>query len=507
MDENGLIHHHSARPSQQLTAMKTFFNTMSKRTPQQVRCSGDSHIHPSSRSSIWIALCVVSLLITIPAHISAQSLPDGMHVLSIPPETPVNIRDIDQDAKGTLWMIGFQSLYRYDGTTFTRISSAQNRQDITLRGVYRGLNVSSDGWLAINSAEQMLFYHSDRMMTAEYDLRLDAHNGATATQILNALADERGRIFCLLDNARIIMFDPDAPAFPEPSIIELVSVEDHASALSISRTAAGAIRVATSRGVFLVSHDDSSINVSSESAAPAHPASTIWSGVWFPGTIVGAGIFLFLAAYLAHRSKMRALDNLRFSISSDLHDEIGSDLSAIALEADLIARHTHLPKEDWQDIFDIGRKVRGAARKLRDVVWIMDPEQDSVEYLAARIREVCRTMLSGIETTVDIQDSIPDEVLSIEVKRNVLLMFKEILNNIVRHADATHVLVDARFVNNTFQLCVKDNGVGFDALNTPRGRGLHSISDRAKTLGGVLTIDAIPGSGTLICFKGRITRM
>jgi signal transduction histidine kinase len=94
-----------------------------------------------------------------------------------------------------------------------------------------------------------------------------------------------------------------------------------------------------------------------------------------------------------------------------------------------------------------------------------------------------------------------------EFKRHVLMMFKEILNNIVKHAEATSVEITLELDRERLRIRVRDNGRGFDPAVDTDGRGMKTLESRASTIGGLLTIESKQGSGTVVCVEARIARL
>jgi signal transduction histidine kinase len=231
-----------------------------------------------------------------------------------------------------------------------------------------------------------------------------------------------------------------------------------------------------------------------------------WQTFWFK-----AGVALLFAAvlYTLYRyrlSRLLELQRFRLRIADDLHDEIGSELSGIALESDLIARQLQAETPQHLRLTTIGRSIRAAADNLRDVVWVVNPELDTVQDLVARMRAIASKMLAGHQVTFESSTSPSWSSLDLEVKRHVLMMFKEMLNNILRHASATHVQIELNFKEKHLQLRVKDDGVGFTPSSPSTGRGLASLRSRAAAIGGKFTLESKPGSGTHVCLEADITR-
>jgi len=232
-----------------------------------------------------------------------------------------------------------------------------------------------------------------------------------------------------------------------------------------------------------------------------------WQTWWFRGVAL---ILLGALAYGGYRyrlAKVLALERFRLRIANDLHDDIGSDLSGLALESDLIARRLPEGDQGRKRLQTVARTIRSAADNLRDVVWIVSPDQDRVQDLVERIREVAAKMLAGIQYEFRCTGVVLSGPLDVEFKRHVLMMFKEMLHNVVCHARASRVDVEFEHGRGRIRLCVRDDGVGFDPSGAHSGRGLRSLRARASAIGGTVRIESTLGHGTVVCLEADIIRL
>ena len=236
-------------------------------------------------------------------------------------------------------------------------------------------------------------------------------------------------------------------------------------------------------------------------------APPLWQTWWFRGLLLVLLCALAYGAYRYRLARVVALERLRLRIANDLHDDIGSELSSLALESDLIARH--IPEGDpaRERLRTVGRTIRGAADNLRDVVWIVSPDRDRIEDLVERMKEVAAKMLSGLHCEFRVTGSRAAPALDMEFKRHVLMMFKEILHNVSTHARASRVDVELDLQTTHMRLCVRDNGVGFNTSERHSGRGFYSLHTRASAIGGKLSVESAPGLGTAVCLEVDITRL
>ncbi len=222
---------------------------------------------------------------------------------------------------------------------------------------------------------------------------------------------------------------------------------------------------------------------------------TLWETLWFRPmliAILGAAIW---AGCRYRVSKQRELERLRMRIAGDLHDDLSSDLSGIAVLADMVRQSEGLGAEERDDLGQIRDASMRMVDGLRDIVWYIDPDHDSLKATVRRMRSVASTLLRGVRH--DLHAEIPDRDLPLPVntRRNVFLVFKEAVHNIVRHADASRVEMEITVVGSRLQLSIADDGRGFDPTRADDGHGLRSMRRRAEEMGGRLEIDSTPGGG------------
>ena len=229
-----------------------------------------------------------------------------------------------------------------------------------------------------------------------------------------------------------------------------------------------------------------------------------WQTWWFRGLALMMMVALLTAAYRYRVAQLLAMERIRMRIARDLHDDIGSGLSSIALASELISQDTGLHDDRRRRLAQITGKARLMATALTDIVWLVDPEHDQLDDLIEHLEEVTRTLLVGIDYRIDRSAAPMLHRIHPEFRRHVYLIYKEILHNIVKHAQATHVTVTMQRDGRQFVLRVADDGVGFDPEQASRGHGLKNMQTRAHQIGGTLTLTGRPGEGTSVRLDARI---
>ncbi len=191
---------------------------------------------------------------------------------------------------------------------------------------------------------------------------------------------------------------------------------------------------------------------------------------------------------------------VRSRIASDLHDEIGSNLSSISVASQMIKRSSKLEEAEKEQLEDITATAKETADSIRDIIWFINPEHDKTEDLIFRMRDMAGKLLQGIECSFEAGDGRIIQSKDLQFRRNFCLIFKEILNNIVKHSNATRVCIKLEETSKELRLQVSDNGVGFDEneVDARRGEGIKNLRKRATETGCDLKIFSEPGKGTTV---------
>ena len=195
-----------------------------------------------------------------------------------------------------------------------------------------------------------------------------------------------------------------------------------------------------------------------------------------------------------------ALAGERARIARDLHDDLGTALTGVALEIDLARRH--LPNGVVTRLGESAARVRTLAERMREVVWAVNPQCDTVSSLASFLEQQAGALLSndGVRGRFEFPEDIPPLPLDSETRHQLALGVREALTNALRHAQATEVLLGLALGEGEIVISVRDNGRGFDvsAMRPEPGHGLHNLRVRLERIGGELAITSKPGQGTSV---------
>ncbi len=196
---------------------------------------------------------------------------------------------------------------------------------------------------------------------------------------------------------------------------------------------------------------------------------------------------------------------IRTRIATDLHDEIGSNLSSISLISGMLHNQPGLSKEIKEAFLDVNQAASKSTESIRDIVWFINPMSDQQGDLISRLKETANSMLANFEFNLVSPETDSVKKINPEVKRNVYLIFKEILNNIIKHSHASQVNIRINEDGNNLSIIVKDNGLGFEESTVKKGNGLLNLRNRAKQINGKLDILTSLGEGTKITLHLNIT--
>jgi len=225
----------------------------------------------------------------------------------------------------------------------------------------------------------------------------------------------------------------------------------------------------------------------------------IWQRWWLR---VLAGLMVGALAYAFHRyrvSRLLEVAAMRTRIATDLHDDIGANLTRIAVLSEVVRRQRSADGD--AQLASIAAVARESVTAMGDIVWAISPGRDGLIDLTRKMREHAEEVFATGETSLIFTapaDGARDIRLSVDMRRDIYLIFKEAVNNAARHADCSRVEVDIQSVGTQLILNVVDDGAGFDAADESDGNGLLSMRRRAERLGARFEVRSRPGEGTAI---------
>jgi signal transduction histidine kinase len=205
-----------------------------------------------------------------------------------------------------------------------------------------------------------------------------------------------------------------------------------------------------------------------------------------------------LAKQKAAFEKRYAIEQERARISAELHDDLGGNLSTIHLLSEIVKEKLH-DNVNTRQISKISESSKELLSKLNEIVWSLNINNDTLDNLASYLREQSAKMLSeaNLLYTFHITEQIPPLKINGTVRRHILLLVKEALHNIIKHANATHITFCIA-ANETLEIMIQDNGKGIssECIKTSKGNGINNMQKHAGAIDGTLNIEN--GEGTKI---------
>lgn len=241
-------------------------------------------------------------------------------------------------------------------------------------------------------------------------------------------------------------------------------------------------------------------------------APPFWQTTWF-FLLVGLGLIgIAICAHLLRvRAKVRqfrAIEAIRKKAAADFHDELGHRLTRISLFTEVLERTYG---EQGGDIQNYLEKIRVNSQDLyhsmRNFLWALDPEKDSAYELGILLKDFGDELFDKTGISFNMEE-LPADLkrlaLNMDWKRHLVLIFKEAMHNVLKHADGGNVHLNVDCEGRKLRIELTDDGQGFDLQRSGKGFGIRNMRDRAKKLVGQLRIASIDGKGTRVTFEGEV---
>lgn len=235
----------------------------------------------------------------------------------------------------------------------------------------------------------------------------------------------------------------------------------------------------------------------------------LWQRWWF---LLLAAIAISVIIYFVYRYRLAQavkLERIRTRIASDLHDDIGSSLSQIAILSE-VARQKAGENGASEPLKRIAETSREMVDSMSDIVWAINPKKDTLGDLVSRMRRFAEETFDATEIAYkfDCDDSQAGVRLGTDTRRDAYLIFKEAISNILKHANAEMVNITVLASGSSIKFTVADDGVGYELPDDPDqtfpgfgGNGLINMRRRAEQRGGEFSFTSTSGSGTTVAFS------
>ncbi len=228
----------------------------------------------------------------------------------------------------------------------------------------------------------------------------------------------------------------------------------------------------------------------------------VWRRWWFLTT---TAILLCVGAWALHLlliNRAREMERLRTRIATELHDDVGSSLSQIAVLTETVRQHANqmdgAAAERLSRAASISREL---VDTMSDIVWAINPSKDRLHDLVPRMRRFASDLLGSRNIDLRLRGPGQDMPLDPDTRRQIFLIYKECIHNIARHSGCTSVAVDLELAEETLVMRITDNGKGFRDISRTEGQGVRNLNLRAERLNGTFQVHSEQGLGTIVTLR------
>ncbi len=234
-------------------------------------------------------------------------------------------------------------------------------------------------------------------------------------------------------------------------------------------------------------------------------ATPFWKTGWFISLLILVSTLLAYGLYRYRLFQALKLERLRSRISTDLHDDIGSTLSSISILSEMASQ-----EKDWSQsremITEIKQNSVSLMEKMDDIVWSINPRNDSIGELMLRIKRFAARLFEArdIDYSIHIDEDIHTAKLDMESRQHIYLIMKEAINNLVKYSGCTKASINVHYRYHQLEIEIRDNGKGFNEQNIQLGNGIISMRKRAEAMRAAISIRSIKEEGTVVSLQTKI---
>ena len=226
-----------------------------------------------------------------------------------------------------------------------------------------------------------------------------------------------------------------------------------------------------------------------------------WDTWWFYLLVAAAigGLLYFI--YKLRVNRLLAVEKVRRRVARDLHDDMGSTLSTINILSEMARMKIRNDVDKTSEyIVKISDNSSRMMEAIDDIVWSINPMNDSMQKIMARMREFATSVLEAKDIDIDFKAAgeVNHLTLDMEARRDFFLIFKEAINNAAKYSKCKHLSISIHVAQKRLLLDIMDDGIGFDVNVVDNGNGLINMRKRADSLKGNIVINSNPGMGTQV---------
>jgi ligand-binding sensor domain-containing protein len=222
-----------------------------------------------------------------------------------------------------------------------------------------------------------------------------------------------------------------------------------------------------------------------------------WQTWWFIALSLLAIAAILYGLYRYRLQQVLKMQHMRNNISRDLHDEIGSSVSSVNMLSMVAKKQLGDEHPVAALLTQIGLSAQNAGDSINDIIWSIHPQNDSIERIMLRMKELAAELLepNDIKYQIDFDNQLTELDIPMQDRRHLFMLYKEALNNLIKYAVCKNAFLSIQVIDNKLIMKVEDDGVGFDIANHKLGNGLLNMQQRAEEMKAALQITTSPGNG------------
>ena len=414
------------------------------------------------------------------------------------------VMSINEDDYGNLWIGTNQGLAQFEPETeqftnyFTQNGLPANR--FFARSTYR----HSDGRLLMGNQGGLVLINTDKI-NADVASPTLAWRSIERNSSPLALKDETVDIYKALelqynDRLNISFSVLDFINTKENKYRYMLKPQDKEWSEFSSRSFATFASFEYGKHTLVVQGQNSKGELTQPLNLPLIIQAPYWKKPWFRILIVVSIAVIITGIIFLRARYLLGIANVRLGIAKRLHDDLGGNLSTISIQTGILQNKTSIGDRERRQLARVSNLARETAHTVREAVWLIDAEYDTLDKLISKMKDMAVTMFEGNLSFTFNQNplTMPAKTIRMKIRENIYFLIKEALNNANKYSEATAVNLDIAMEGNQLKITVQDNGKGFCLDLIKRGNGLKLMQNRADELNGNLDIQSSTGQGTKI---------
>lgn len=422
------------------------------------------------------------------------------------------IRSITEDAAGNVWIGTNHGLAKYSSTenrfySFTTRDGIASDQFVT-NSVCRG----RDGILYFGTNTGLVSFNPNKIVPNQYLPPVAITQIKVLNRNIEELSDTSVCYNYIKNNKLLLKYNQNFFSF-EFAALNYINTANNQYAYKLegvdkdwiysgSQHFAGYTDIKPGQYTFLVRGSNNDGLWNPEPVSLQVIISSPWWGSWW--FYVLCLLFFCSILYTIYRVRIRQLlqlYKLRSSIAKDLHDDVGSALSSIAMLSRLAQEGKIQAGMQPAQIYSrIGDTSKRMVDLMDDIVWSVNPDNDRFGNMLVRMREYAVEMLEPLDIDISFQASeqIDDLRIPMQLRKDYFLIFKEAINNMAKYSGCTKASIEMQKEGKHIITSISDNGKGFDVKKVTSGNGLSNMQSRAATLNGRIEFSSSPINGSSV---------